>query len=152
MKTKIILLSFSLFLVAGIGFAQKKKDSKDQPKSIIRKGTSIKKYHNIDELEQMQKGELVDLYIERIETLVNVLPYIGFAIKPGVTMETLGIPTNKDNKEALEEQFENTDNYLENTVEFQKMILPYSDTSKLISAILFYEEAMKLLHEYGEYR
>ena len=62
MKSKIILLSFSLFLVAGIGFAQKK--GKD-PKSIISDKVTISKYHNKEELEHMQKGELIGLYEER---------------------------------------------------------------------------------------
>ena len=147
MKIKIILLSFSLFFVTGIGFAQKHKE----PKSIISEGVAIKKYHNIEELERMQKGELLTLYIERIESLINVLPYIAFATKPGVTMSTLGIPNNNDNRKVLDNQFEATRDYLKSTVEFQKIILPYSDTSKLISAILFYEETMKSLHEYSEY-
>ncbi|GGK31866.1 hypothetical protein GCM10007962_27750 [Yeosuana aromativorans] len=147
MKIKIILLSFSIFFVTGIGFAQKK----NEPQSIISEGVAIKKYHNIDELERMQKGELLTLYIERIEALTRVLPYIAFATKPGVTMSTLGIPNDKDNRKVLENQFEATDDYLKSTVEFQKIILPYSDTNKLIAAILFYEETMKSLHQYSEF-
>lgn len=148
MKVKIILISFCLFLVTGISFAQKNKE----PKSIIGDKVAIKKYHDKDELGRMQKGQLLDLYIERIETLSKILPYIAFATKPGVTMSTLGIPNDNDNRKALENQFEATDDYLEATVEFQKRILPYSDTTNLIDAILFYEEIMKSLHEYSEFR
>lgn len=149
MKVKIILLSFSLFLVAGLGFAQKKGKG---PKSIISEKVTIKKYHNKEELERMQKGQLLALYTERNLVLTSTLPYIAFATKPGVTMSTLGIPDNNDNKKALENQFENTDTYLENTVEFQKEYLPYSDTRNLIAAILFYEDIMKSLHQYNEFR
>jgi hypothetical protein len=99
----------------------------------------------------MQKGELLALYEERIETLIRILPYIAFATKPGVTMSTLGIPNDKDNRKALESQFDASDDFLKTTVEFQKILLPYSDTSKLISAILFYEETLKSLHEYAEF-
>lgn len=144
---KIILFSFSLFLATSIGFAQNKKD----PQSIISEGVAIKKYHNIDELESMQKGELLTLYIERIEALTRILPYIAFATKPGVTMSTLGIPNDKDNRKVLENQFQATNDYLKSMVEFQKIILPYSDTNKLISAILFYEETLKSLHQYSEF-
>lgn len=147
MNIKIILLSFSLFLVTGIGFAQKKKQSV----SIISDGIGIK-YHNKGDLDKMQKGDLLVLYVERIESLVKLLPYIAFATKPGVTMSSLGIPNNNDNRKALEDQFESTDNFLETNGEFQKRILPYSDTDNLVSAILFYEEIMKSLHEYSEYR
>ena len=99
----------------------------------------------------MQKGELLVLYIERIESLVKTLPYIAFATKPGVTLSTLGIPNNNDNRKILDSQFEATSDYLKTTVNFQKTILPYSDTSNLIAAILFYEETMKSLHEYSEF-
>jgi len=147
MKLKIILLSFSLLFIANTGFSQKKSD----PQSIIKEGVAIKKYHNIDDLERMQKGELLALYEERIETLIRILPYIAFATKPGVTMSTLGIPNDKDNRKALESQFDASDEFLKTTVEFQKILLPYSDTSKLIAAILFYEETLKSLHEYAEF-
>jgi hypothetical protein len=147
MKIKIIIFCFSLFFVVSNGFAQKK----NEPKSIIREDASINKYHNKEELERMQKGELLDLYIERIKVLVKTLPYIAFATKPGVTMSTLGIPNDKDNRKILDDEFEATDDYLKQSVEFQKQILPYSDTSNLISAILFYEETLKSLHEYSQY-
>ncbi|MDP5158619.1 MAG: hypothetical protein NWQ07_08595 [Flaviramulus sp.] len=147
MKIKIILLSFSFFLMASIGFAQKNKEAK----SIISEKVAIKKYHNKAELEGMQKGELLTLYIERIESLVKTLPYIAFATKPGVTMTTLGIPNTNDNRKILDSQFEATDDYITSTVEFQNTILPYSDTNNLIAAILFYEEIMKSLHEYSEF-
>lgn len=147
MKIRIILISFSFFLVTGIGFAQKNKVAK----SIISEKVSIKKYHTKEDLDRMQKGQLLDLYVERIESLVKLLPYIAFATKPGVTMTTLGIPNDKDNRTALDEQFEATESFLETNNEFQRRILPYSDTSNLIAAILFYEETMKSLHEYSEF-
>lgn len=147
MKFKIILLSFSLLLFSNISFSQKK----NEPQSIIKEGVAIKKYHNIDDLERMPKGELLALYEERIESLIRILPYIAFATKPGVTMSTLGIPNEKDNRKALESQFEASDEFIKTTVEFQRILLPYSDTSKLIAAILFYEETLKSLHEYAEF-
>lgn len=147
MKLKIILFSFTLFLVTGISFAQKKK--KEQ--SFITGKVAIDKYHDRDELEGKQKGELLDLYVERIEVIVKILPNIAFATKPGITMTSLGIPDTKDHRKALEENIEASDDYFKSTIEFQKKILPYSDRSNLISAILFYEETLKSLHTYNEY-
>ncbi|KJD34188.1 hypothetical protein PW52_13400 [Tamlana sedimentorum] len=148
MKTKVIFLVFSIFFTINTAFAQKKKDAK----SIINEKVAIKKYHNKAELQAMQKGELLTLYIERIESLVKTLPYIAFATKPGVTMTTLGIPNTSDNRKMLDMQFEETDKYLGSTKEFQNTFLPYSDTQNLIAAILFYEEIMKSLHTYSEFR
>jgi hypothetical protein len=134
-------------MVTSVGFAQKKKEAK----SIISAKAAIKKYHNKSELDRMQKGELLVLYVERIEGLVKLLPYIAFATKPGVTMSSLGIPNDSDNRNALDDQFEATDDFLKNNKEFQGRILPYSDTDNLISAILFYEEILKSLHEFSEF-
>ena len=147
MKTKLILLGFGFFLVTAVSFAQKSK----VPKSIISNKVAIKKYHSKEELDRKQKGELLILYIERIESLVQLMPYIAFATKPGITMSTLGIPNDSDNRKILDEQFEATDDYLNKNREFQKRILPYSDTDDLISAILFYEDTLKSLHEYSEF-
>jgi len=149
MKVKIILFSLSLFLFTGIGFAQKKNKG---PKSFISETVTISKYHNKSELASMQKGELITLYSERIQVLVRTLPYVAFATKPGITMATLGIPTNNDNKKALDGQFESTDDYLKSAGEFHSEYLPYSDTGNLIAGILFYEEIMKSLHQYNDFR
>src|SRR5690606_5193920 len=148
MKTKLFLLSLCLFLVANIGFAQKKAD---EPRSIINGKIAIKKYYNKEELERLQKGELLTLYTERIEALVETLPYIAFATKPGVTMAALGIPHDKENSKILDAKFEATSAFLTSNKGFQNKILPYSDTTKLISAIMFYEEILKSLHEYSEF-
>lgn len=148
MKVKIILFSFSILFFTGVGFAQKKKG----PKSFISETATISKYHVKGELERMQKGELIALYSERIQVLAKTLPYVAFATKPGISMATLGIPTNNDNKKALDNQFESTDAYLDDTKDFHKQYLPYSDTGNLIAGILFYEEIMKSLHQYNDFR
>ncbi|HMR17570.1 MAG TPA: hypothetical protein PKD13_13935, partial [Mariniflexile sp.] len=98
MKTNIILLSVIFIFITGYGYAQKK----NEPKSIISEKVAIKKYHNKEELERMQKGELLVLYMERMEVLIKTLPYIAFATKPGVTMSTLGIPNDNDNRKILD--------------------------------------------------
>ena len=66
-------------------------------------------------------------------------------------MTTLGIPDSKENRKALEDNIQATTVYFESTIEFQKKILPYSDKSNLIAAILFYEETLKSLHTYNEF-
>ena len=147
MKTKITSISIGLILITTSIYAQKKEDLK----TIIDNKVTIKKYHDSEELGNMQKGELLKLYMERITVLTNTLPYIAFATKPNVTMSNLGIPDTKENIKALEDQHENTDIYVSNTSEFQKIILPYSDTNRLTNAILFYEDIMKSLHNYEEF-
>ncbi|QNK77583.1 hypothetical protein [Winogradskyella undariae] len=148
MKTKSTFFCTLFLLIISVTFAQ----DNDKSQSIISGKVNIKKYHSRDELKKMKKGDLLDLYIERIEVIVNILPNIAFATKPGVTMKNLGIPETKDNKKALEDNIEASTSYFESTIEFQKKILPYSDTIDLIAAILFYESTLKSLHTYDDFK
>ena len=147
MKMPFVFLSICFLLISNVSFSQKKNESK----SIISSKVAIKKYHYKDELENMQKGELLGLYMERIEILIKTLPYIAFARMPGVTMADFGIPETNDNNKALESQYDGTNSFLKTTIEFQEKMLPYSDKRNLIAAILFYEETMKSLYIYSEF-
>ncbi|TXE20376.1 hypothetical protein ES692_00895 [Psychroserpens burtonensis] len=148
MKTKSTLCIAIFFMIVSLTFAQKKNNEV----TIINGKVNISKYHNHDQLGKMSKGELLQLYSERIQVIVNILPNIAFATKPGVTMASLGIPETKDNKKALETNREASVEYFDSTIEFQKKILPYSDTRDLIAAILFYEETLKSLHTYNDFK
>ena len=70
MKGKIILFSAFFILTTAAASAQ----AKNAPRSIISTTALIRKYHDQKELSGMQKGELLELYIERIKVLVKTLP------------------------------------------------------------------------------
>jgi hypothetical protein len=148
MKTRPTFFSIVLFLTISLGFAQKK----NEPVNMITGKVNIAKYHSYDELNDLPKGMLLNLYNERIEVIVNILPNIAFATKPGVTMASLGIPETKDNKKALKANREASVEYFDSTVKFQSTILPYSNTRDLIAAIMFYEETLKSLHTYNDFK
>jgi hypothetical protein len=148
MKTKSTLCIAIFLLMVNLTFAQKK----EKEVTIIDGKVNISKYHSFDQLDKMTKGELLKLYGERIQVIVNILPNIAFATKPGVTMASLGIPETKENKKALEINRDASVEYFDSTIEFQKKILPYSDTRDLIAAILFYEETLKSLHTYNDFK
>lgn len=157
MKSKPTLLSVIFSLIISFSFAQEEKvtvvtKKKKAPITMISGKVYITKYHSYEELNKLTKGELLSLYSERIEVIVNILPSIAFATKPDVTMESLGIPETKENKKALEASREASIEYFDSTVEFQRKILPYSDTRDLIAAILFYEETLKSLHTYNDFK
>lgn len=147
MKGKIIFLSLFLLLTTEVMSSQ----NKNAPQSIISTTAIIRKYHSQDELKGMQKGELLELYIERIKVLTKTLPYIALATKPGVTMTDLGIPMDSENKKIQDNQVAATTAYLDTTVEFQRRMMPYSDKDNLVAAILFYENTIKSLHLFNEY-
>lgn len=143
MKRRIIICSIVFMLTSSSILAQ----SKNVPRSIISTTAAIRTYHSQDQLLQMQKGELLELYIERIKVLVKTLPYIALATRPGVTIADLGIPDDSKNRKVMEVQAESTASFLENTVEFQRSMIPYSDKNVLIASILFYESTLKSLHQ-----
>jgi hypothetical protein len=136
MKSKIILIGAFLFLSANIVFAQ----PKGKPRSIVSTTSNIKTYNDRKALEGMQKGELQELYMERIKILVNILPNIALATKPGITMSDIGIP------DTVDTQMTNTNNYTIATTDFHKKMLPYCDKLNLINCILFYENTLKQLN------
>ncbi len=147
LNSKINLLTIALLLTTTFSIAQKKREQ-----FIISGDVAIDKYHDREELENMPKGQLLVLYNRRIEVIIKILPNIAFATKPGVTMSSLGIPDTKKNRSALEDNIEATTIYFDNTIEFQKIVLPYSDKNNLIAAILFYEETLKALHTYDDFK
>lgn len=65
MKTKSTLFSIIFILTISLGFAQKKKDQVP----IITGKVSISKYHNYEQLNKKSKGELLNLYIERMVSI-----------------------------------------------------------------------------------
>ncbi|MBP9848136.1 MAG: hypothetical protein KBC58_01730 [Flavobacterium sp.] len=142
---KIIFLSLFMIFAVGNTNAQAKKSV-----SIISTGASIKKFHEKSELDGMQKGALLELYIERIKVLVNTLPYIALTNKPGVTMADVGVPDNAENNKALLAQQSNTQQFLTATVDFQRLMTPYADKGNLISSILYYENMLRELNQLNE--
>ena len=148
MKSKIILFTIALICLTAFGYAQKEK----QDLNFISGKINITKYHEREELNRMNKGKLLDLYAERIEVIINILPNIAFATSKNVSMGDIGIPETKENIKALVNNKDASSEYFNNTIQFQKTILPYSDTSDLIAAILFYESTLKSLYTYNDFR
>ena len=138
---KIILLSFLTIIAVNSINAQ----STGITKSLINTSAVVKKYYKKDELEEMKKGDLVDLYIERINVIVNRVPFIALTTKRGVSINDLGIPTSSNNIKLIENQQENIKTFLEGTEEFERTLAPFADKPDLIDAIIYLESMLKEL-------
>lgn len=147
MNKKIVFLSIFLIVLTCKVAGQSKVVA---PQSIISRTAVFKKYYDLKELKTLNKGELIDLYNERVRVVVKTLPYIGLTTKSGVTMADLGIPTDGEHKKSFDAQLEATDAFLQVMDDFQKRMLPYADKNGLINAILFFESTLKSLHELSE--
>lgn len=145
MKVKIIL--FSIFMLAISSYKCNAQAKSNLPQSIISTSASIRTYNDDKTLKAMSKGELVELYIERMKVIVRILPKIGMATKPGVTMADLGIPDTNDNTKALNLEKDATQTYLDITVDYLRKMLPFCDKAQLVNGILFYEQTLKALRD-----
>jgi hypothetical protein len=141
MKGKIIF--FSIFMLAVSSSKCMAQAKPNMPQSIISTSAAIRTYNDDKTLRAMSKGELVELYIERMKVIVRIMPNIGLATKPGVTMTDLGIPDTSDNKKALELERDATQTYLDISVDYLRKMLPFCDKGQLVHAILFYEQTLK---------
>lgn len=115
------------------------------PKAIINNSAVVKKFHEKSELENMQKGDLINLYMERIQVLVEKLPYIALTNKRGVTISDVGIPNNAENNKLLDKQKQTIKTFLTETEDFERRMTPFADKPEIIDAILFYEMILKEL-------
>ncbi|MGY3791425.1 hypothetical protein [uncultured Aquimarina sp.] len=132
----ITILFFTLFITA-VSFAQTKSNI------LFDQRTLIKKFHTIDQLEGLKKGELVKLYIERVNEVITVLPYIALSNEANVSLSDIGIKENSDNLKLLKKHHETTTEAFESTSNLITEFIPYADTEKIIWSILYYEEMIK---------
>ncbi|MBQ4803180.1 hypothetical protein J8L88_10005 [Aquimarina sp. MMG015] len=103
----------------------------------------INKFHTIDELENLKKGQLVKLYIERANEIITVLPYIALTNEANVSLSDIGIKENSDNQKLLKKHHETTTDAFGSTSNLITEFVPYADTEKIIWSILYYEEMIK---------
>lgn len=134
---------FTLCIVANYFTAT--AQNKTISKSIIDPSAAVTKFHEKSELESMQKGNLVDLYIERIDVIVNKIPYIALTNKRGITISDVGIPDTVENTKLLEKQKQTIRTFMSETESFERELTPFADKPDIIEAILFYESILKEL-------
>ncbi len=103
----------------------------------------VTQFHTIDELQELNKGKLIELYLERTREIFVVLPYLSLSNKPGTSLSDIGIKEDSDNLKIVEKNNEIADRAFEYTTNTIKELTPYSDTDKIIWTILYLEEMIK---------
>lgn len=118
---------------------------------IVSSNATISKFHTIDELSNMGKGDLINIYKERFKVLTYLLPYSALTTKPGTTLKDLGIPENGENKSLIEKENKAAAD-LEKAVNTSlENFIAYADKNNIIWSILFYEEMIRKLMIGKEY-
>ncbi len=123
--------------MVSLGYSQSKKNV------FFDQSILIGKFHTIDELEDLKKGELIRLYTQRVNEITTVLPYLALTNEAGVKLSDIGIKENSDNLESLDKHHEAIEEALESTNDLISEFIPYADTEKIIWGILYFEEVIK---------
>lgn len=135
----LVVLALSVFTVVDAS-AQREEGASNV---LIAKEYKVKKFHTIDELNEMNKGALVTLYKERIEDLFSILPFAALTTQPGVTLDDLGIPSDSRNTQLLSKEATDADNLYKSVESIITGLVPYGDKKDIVWAILLYEDVIK---------
>lgn len=130
------IIFFSLF-IAGVSYAQVKKNVFFDQKTLIHK------FHTIDELENLKKGELIKLYTARINEITTILPYLALTNEADIKLSDIGIKESSDHLKSLGKHHITTVQAFESTKGMISEFVPYADTENIIWAILYFEEVIK---------
>lgn len=118
--------------------------AQNKPKGVFFDNNKlINKFHTIDELQDHNKGKLIELYLERAKEIFVVLPYLSLSNKPGTSLSDVGIKADSDHIKVVEKNNEITERAFVYTTNTIKELVPYSDTDQIIWAILHFEEMIK---------
>ena len=134
---KTITFSILFFLIFNYNYSQTKKNVFFDQQALISK------FHTIDELEDMKKGELIKLYTERVKEVTTVLPYLALTNEAGVKLSDIGIKESSDHLKSLDKHHEAILDSFESTNNMISEFIPYADTEKIVWAILYFEEVIK---------
>ncbi|WP_109435541.1 MULTISPECIES: hypothetical protein [Aquimarina] len=134
---KLLHTIFLTCFIINLSYTQTNKNVFFDQKAMIGK------FHTIDELENLKKGELIKLYTARVNEIVTILPFLALTNEPNVKLSDIGIKENSDHLKTLNKHRESTLKTFENTKVLISDFIPYADTEKIIWTILYYEEVIK---------
>lgn len=134
---KLFFVSVFFFLAISSGFAQSKKNV------YFDHNTLVKKFHTIDELEGLKKGQLIALYIDRVREVITILPYLALTNKPGVSLSDGGIKETPNNLKVLDKHHQAIIKSSKETSDMISEFVPYADTEKIVWSILYFEDVIK---------
>lgn len=102
------------------------------------------KHHTIGELATMGKLDLSNIYVEQVQKLTLLLPYVPFNQKgEAVSLAKMGVPSTKDNNDAVKLLDASGGSHNERLAEGLNNVVPYADTKDIIRAILFLQDMIE---------
>jgi uncharacterized membrane protein len=142
---KLLFLSTLMTMFCHISFAQ--KAGKLAP-TYVSATAKVDKYYTEEELQKLGKLELTQIYMLRIATLTEVMPYVALHPRPGATLTEMGIPSKAEQLDHVEKANKNKSLYLNAVKDTLDDIVPYADKTNIIRSILFFEDVIKKTEEF----
>lgn len=136
----VLMIALTVFFMSPAA-AQKEKKAETKPSmTYVSPNAKLAKNYTKEELDKLGKIELTKIYMERISVITELVPYLALHTKPGATLAEMGIPETSENKDHLEKEVKNKDEYLQSVKTTLDDIIPYADKQNIIWSILFLEE------------
>lgn len=127
-----------LLLTIQVSFGQNRNDN-----VFFIKKDQITKFHTINDLENLKKGDLIKIYQDRVREIITVIPFLSLTNEPDVSLKDLGIKEDANHIKILKKNTEAIQQALTATEASIEELIAYADTEKIIWTILYYEDVIK---------
>jgi hypothetical protein len=145
MMKKILFVGALMSVFSSVSFAQKGGKAEQ---TYVSSSAKVDKFYTEEELQKLGKLELTQIYMMRIATLTEVMPYVALHPRPGASLADMGIPSTSANLEHVEKANKNKTLYLNAVKDTLDDIVPYADKNNIIWSILFFEDIIRKTEEF----
>ena len=133
---KKFLFTFSLLLCLGLGVQA-------QPAGGTVASSEV---FTIGDLDKLGKLQLTKIYIDQVQKLNLLIPYVPFNQKgEAVALTNMGIPNTKDNNGYIKKFDVSCSSHNEAVDSTMQNVIPYADKPDIIKAILFIQNVIHVI-------
>lgn len=138
MKLKTIFLMLGLMLC--FNFSQVQAQEGTNPSSVN---------YQVGDLEKLDKLELTKIYIQKVNRLSQIMPYLPFKKLEPKNPADLKIPGTSINEKALSGYEKEIKNYTETSDAALSNLIPYADKKDIMDSIIFMQNFISKIELIG---
>ncbi|GAL86219.1 hypothetical protein CHU_1762 [Sporocytophaga myxococcoides] len=115
----------------------------DSTLCFVKPNIKITKFYSKDELNKLQKLDLIEVYKSRLAYLIEILPFLSLNPEPGSSFREMSIPETETNISHLEKEMKNKQDFIKSLFETLDDVVPYSEKTNIIWSILYFDDMIK---------
>jgi hypothetical protein len=115
----------------------------DSTLCFVKSDIKITKFYTKEELNKLQKLDLIEVYKSRLAYLIEILPFLSLNPEPGSSFREMSIPETETNISHLEKEMKNKQDFIKSLFETLDDVVPYSEKTNIIWSILYFDEMIK---------